>query len=185
MSRQRQDNPSWYFKVSLLQEYLAKKTSQKHISRPVGSAAVSSPTIFRLSFTFAAAASKLLKAISWNHWIRQMIFLKTDRYQKCHEVGVVGRRSSKKRMYELFPFLWPFICYFWLNLSVLEVFGRFLCVVNDGIRLAFCLRNGIANIAFCLRNGIANTGPWGELAKRQNGPNYVYMISGHKVATLS
>ena len=66
---------------------------------------VSSPTIFRLSFTCAAAASKLLKAISWNHWIRQMIFLKTDRYQKCHEVGVVGRRSSKKGMYELFPML--------------------------------------------------------------------------------
>ena len=92
--------------------------------------------------------------------------------------GGCGEEELKKKgMYELFPFLWPFICYFSLNLSVLEVFGRFLCAVNDGLRLACCLRNGIAN-----------TGPWVELAKRQNGPkffiNYLYTISGHKVATL-
>lgn len=91
--------------------------------------------------------------------------------------GLWGGGAQKKVMYDLFPFLWPFICYFSLNLSVLEVFGRFLCAVNDGLRLACCLRNGIAN-----------TGPWVELAKRQNGPkcfiNYLYTISGHKVATL-
>ena len=87
--------------------------------------------------------------------------------------GLWGGRAQKKGMYDLFPFLWPFICYFSLNLSVLEVFGRFLCAVNDGLRLACCLRNGIAN-----------TGPRVELAKRQNGPNCLYIISGHKVATL-
>lgn len=127
MSRQQQDNPSWYFKVSLLQENLSKKTCKiifQHLWNPhrgcnvltrvsVATSnnptlkrlakSVSSPTIFRLSFTFAAAASKVLKAISWSHWIRQMIFLKTDRYQKCHEVGVVGRRSSKKSNVWSFP----------------------------------------------------------------------------------